>query len=338
MKTYGIEDARAIIRDYCERWIEFTVNGVNLRTEELQHDPSQQLHWKYVCELDGPDDPNPLTAPCLPFPFTANQLAAFMLDGVGAVIPSIYGSLTTGPDKGMLQQIGLLGREPKAALEAAYAAHNTAQDTVGDYPLALQKSADRLAKIYNYRNLKANTREGVFINGIGPTEARIRRQRAIDSVAELAKRSIREANAYQAAFLPWRKAMVYQLLQPHNQGLDLIKVPDGVDHMLSWRVKTTVKMTPGYRGPLAKFLKTAQIAGNPRPTAQVVIDAWTMAPPIDITVITDGAYVKYTGRIAPADKITVRNGIHFRLETGVGKQADFKSISASIKNLTESPK
>lgn len=219
MKTYGIKDAKAIIGEDVsnkigERWIEFTEDGLYLRTSELQNDPSQQLHWKYVCELDGPDAPNPLTAPCLPFPFTANQLAAFMLDGVGAVIPSIYGDWETGPDQAMLDTIGVLGREPKAALKAAYNALRTTQHSVGDYPLPLQKQADRLAKIFDYMNLRANSREGVFAEGIAPTEARRRRELAKSSVADLGRRSDQAKKEYQAAFSAWRKAMVNQLLQP----------------------------------------------------------------------------------------------------------------------------
>ncbi len=214
MKTYGIEDAKAIIGDYGEKWFEFTHDGVILRAEALQYDPSQQLHWKYVCELDWPDAPNPLTAPCLPFPFTANQLAAFILDGVGAVIPSIYGNWKKAPDKGMLDTIGLLGREPKAALSSAYAACRTAERAVGDYPLALQKKADRLAKMYNDSNLKANSREGVFAEGIAPTEARRRRELAVNSIADLGKRSDQAKETYQSAFSAWRKAMVNKLLPP----------------------------------------------------------------------------------------------------------------------------
>ena len=343
MKTYGIEDAKAIIgeKDNCKiggQWIEFTENGLHLRTSDLQNDPSQQLLWKYVCELDGPDAPNPLTAPCLPFPFTANQLAAFMLDGVGAVIPSIYGDWETGPDQGMLDTISVLGREPKTALKVAYNAFRTTQHSVGAYPLHLQKQADRLARIFNYMNLRANTREGVFAEGITSAEARTRRERAKRTLSEIAVRCDQAIEAYQAEFRPWRKSMVQQLLRSHDHGSGPMNIADVTDQVPSWRVKTTLKTTPGYRGQLAKFLKLAQISGSPCPTAQVVIDAWTIAPPIGITVIENWAYVQYTGRISPSDKTTLKKGIHFRLETGIGKQADFKSISASIKNLTESTK
>ena len=338
MKTYGIDDAKAIIRDYGERWFEFTENGVILRPEALQFDPSQQLHWKYLCELDGPDAPNPLTAPCLPFPFNANQLAAFMLDGVGAVLPSIYGDWETGPDQGMLDTISVLGREPKAALKAAYNAFRTTQHSVGDYPLPLQKQADRLARIFNYMNLRANTREGVFAKGITSAEGRTRRERAKRTITEIAVRCDQAKEAYQAAFRPWRKSMVQQLLLPQNHRSGPMTIADIAYEVPSWRVKTTVKATPGYRGPLAKFLKFAQTTGGSRPTAQDVIEAWAIAPPIDITVIKDWAYIPYTGRTPPSDKAAIKNGIHFRLETGAGKQADFKSISASIKNLTESTK
>lgn len=583
MKTYGIDDLKIIIRfgekeHWIEEWIDYKTDGVHLRDETLVNDPLQVMHWKYVCELDDSDSPNPLTAPCLPFPFTASQLAAFMLDGVGAVIPSVYGSWDDGPDQGMLNKLGPLAREPKRAVANAYAAYRAAQNTVGGYPVELEKSADRLATILDYLNLRANKREGVFAQDILPNEFRRhglptvkirqsernvppkepvpeqspeleqpsieevrgeRRKRASESVRELTGRCELAKKEFDAAYGIWRKAMVHQLLQPiaylqnpdvaltrtienrdalpvravpfatgwpqpcaispdllvrilathpkaalsaHKQtcgkpvhlrpsewnqfgvrmskltadlraqfpdddqgnadaravaawdaqavgllpagvfiwldefedffhrafedraraegistfnqrslvlremadargktydciapsdeqaraegakklgdgklnltpallgvdvrkmimeGFEPINVVEQIDHMLNWRVKTTIKKFPGYRKSLASYLKSAHIAGHPLPTAQVVIDAWTTEPPIDITVIKNRTYIAYPGRIAPSDRIVHREGIHFRLETGVGKQADFKAINAAIENLTESTK
>jgi hypothetical protein len=214
MKTYGIDDAKAIIRDFSENWVEFKSDGVHLTSEMLEYDTSQVLHWKYVCELENPDAPNPLTAPALPFPFTANELTAYMLDGVGAVITSIYGNWEDGPDQAMLDSMGVQGREPRRAITDAYGAFMAAQATVGSYPAELQKRADRLWKIYSYRNSKANTREGVFADGVTRDEANARRARAIASNAELERLYSLAMKEFQAAFGAWRKAMVCQLLQP----------------------------------------------------------------------------------------------------------------------------
>lgn len=214
MKTYGMDDAKVIIRNFEEKWVEFKTDGVHLNCEMLEYDPPQILHWKYVCELEDLDAPNPLSAPGLPFPFTANELAAFMLDGVGAVIASRYGNWEDGPDQAMLESMGVLAREPRRAITGAYAAYMAAQAKVGKYPAELEMRTDRLRKIYNYRNLKANTREGVFARGIDRDEANARRARAVASNAEIEKLYDLATNDYQAASGAWRKAMVNELLKP----------------------------------------------------------------------------------------------------------------------------
>jgi len=217
MKSYGMDDAKVIIRDFGEDWVEFKSDGVHLSGELFQYDTSQVLHWKYACELDDSNSPNPLTAPNLPFPFTASELAAFMLDGVGAAIASNYGNWEDGPDQEMLDSMGVLAREPKRAITDAYSAFMVAQATVGSYPVELQKRADRLCKIYSYRNDKANTREGVFAQGIGRDEANARRARAVASNAQLEKLYQIATKEYQAASCFWRKAMVNELLKPTSE-------------------------------------------------------------------------------------------------------------------------
>lgn len=53
-----------------------------------------ELRWKPCHELpDGPDALDRAAQPGLPFPFTANQLAAWMLNGVGALVASAFGNL-----------------------------------------------------------------------------------------------------------------------------------------------------------------------------------------------------------------------------------------------------
>lgn len=185
MKTYGSADADVIFSVLKKRYVEFRSDGVYLSSEMNGLDASDAIFWKYACELDGPDSPNPLTTPALPFPFTGNQLAAFMLDGVGAVTPSAYGDWENGPDQGMLDSMGVLRREPGLAITEAYAAYRTAQDNVGSYPSELQRRAERLVKIHRYRNIKANKHKGVFDDGITPAESRTRRERAVASNLEL---------------------------------------------------------------------------------------------------------------------------------------------------------
>lgn len=178
MKKYSAADAKAIIRSYGENWIEFRDDGIYHSPDVFAYDPGEELNWKYVLELDGDDVPNPLTAPCLPFPFTAHELAAFMLDGIGAgVIAANYaGSWESGPDSGMLESFSRLGREAKKALCEAYASIHAAEQAIGSsYPPELQKEVDRLGDECTHAPLDKGIRE---------------------------------------AFATWRKAMVNYLMRP----------------------------------------------------------------------------------------------------------------------------
>lgn len=183
MKKYGIHDATVIVGTYIKEWVEFDARGVVLSQQSLDGVPAELLQWKYACELDGPDAPNPLTAPCLPFPFNANELAAFMLAGIGAGVASNYGSWENGPDAGMLNSMGVLAREPQKALVDAYAAYRQAERAVGKLDPGLEIRRNQLANEHHQRNLEANTREGVFEPGISRDEAGMRRVRAVESTA-----------------------------------------------------------------------------------------------------------------------------------------------------------
>lgn len=304
MKTYGIDDAKVIIRDFLENWVEFKSDGVHLNSEMLQYDTSQVLHWKYVCELENPDAPNPLTAPALPFPFTANELTAYMLDGLGACITSIYGNWEDGPDQAMLDSMGVLGREPRRAITDAYGAFKAAQATVGSYPAELQKRANCLCKTYSYQEDEANEREGVFADGVTPDEANARRARATASNAALKRLYSLAKKEYQAAFGAWRKAMVCQLLQP---------APAQTPATPAWSLITSLARSPGYRWPLYQFLKAAHAAGKPCPKAREVLEGWKSNTPPELEVMTDG--VKYSDA------------------QGSTKEADLKAIQQSIKGL-----
>ena len=57
------------------------------------------LNWTPVCDLEeGFESPDPLTTPALPFPFTARQLAAFMLSGWGWHLGERFSDVTGALD------------------------------------------------------------------------------------------------------------------------------------------------------------------------------------------------------------------------------------------------
>lgn len=214
MQRYGRAAVKAIIGGYCRDWAVINDDGVWLSKTALEFDPTQALRWKYVCELDGPDTPDPFEAPCLPIPCTATELAAFMLDGIGIALPASYGPFEDGPYQSMLDGMGILANKSREALRAAYQAFRDAEAVVGKMDATLEIQKQQLAEEFGQENGEANTREGVFAPDISLEESRARRERARASVQELHERSDQADAAYQAAFLAWRKAMVNQLLRP----------------------------------------------------------------------------------------------------------------------------
>ena len=115
MERYGKKVAEAIFRDYFCDLIVVDETGVWPSKSFFAFPMPQDLYWKYVCELDGPESLDPLEAPHLPIPFTASELAAFMQYGIGALLPSFYGEWEDGPDEEMLPN-GVLAKMPKEAL------------------------------------------------------------------------------------------------------------------------------------------------------------------------------------------------------------------------------
>ncbi|GIL07048.1 MAG: hypothetical protein BroJett031_35680 [Betaproteobacteria bacterium] len=82
---------------------------------------SDDLRWRPLIEIDQPGSPDPRDEPSFPFPFTAPQLAAFLVDGVGALVRADLGEWETGPDLQSLK-LGVEDTKVKEALRSAYQA------------------------------------------------------------------------------------------------------------------------------------------------------------------------------------------------------------------------
>ena len=112
-----------------------------------QVDSAGSLEWHPLSEITGPSVPNPLDEPWLPFPFTARQLAALMIDGWGHFIREKYGDWDHGPDSDGLANLGPRAGKAREALMAAYEAYRRAQ-----------RLAPSLAWISTHRNLHKHGR------------------------------------------------------------------------------------------------------------------------------------------------------------------------------------
>ena len=172
--------------------------------------------WTPADEMEWPGSPNPNTAPFLPIPFQAAQLAAAMIDGAGYQIQGAVGHRIGYPlGNHVLEGVfSARTRWARDALTQAYALAAAAQLVVGEFDHEQEARAHAMAQQYEEANKQANDREGVFEQGITTNEARARRARAVESISDLKDRLHREQAAVAENWKAWRKAMVRQLLNP----------------------------------------------------------------------------------------------------------------------------
>ena len=149
----------------------------------------------------------------LPNPFTARELAAFMLDGTGSLVAHCYGERDDGPDPDSLRAIDPDSKARRAVTEA-FTAYREAEGIVGPYPRALQADADRARKAYNEANQRANEREGVSGAVPGTDDSTARRARAVASVAAQEAKMHTTIAASRQASEAWLTKMVRCLLEP----------------------------------------------------------------------------------------------------------------------------
>lgn len=171
--------------------------------------------WTPADDMQGPSAPNPGTAPFLPIPFTAAQLAAAMLDGPGQAIQHALERRIGHPlDDEALEGFPARKRWTRDAIAQAYALAAQAQSVVGEFDHAAEARAHALAQQYDEANGQANEREGVFAHGVDEGERRARRERAAASVLPL-RLAARQAQEFVShAWRQWRADMVRQLLEP----------------------------------------------------------------------------------------------------------------------------
>ncbi len=180
--------------------------------------PGTAFDWTPADDMDWPGSPNPNTAPFLPIPFTASELAACMLDGPGQSIQFALDRCIGYPlDDEALGSFHARHRWMRDTLEEAYALAAAAQLIVGEFDYDEKARAHTLALQYDDADGQANAREGVFEHGITTEEARARRARAVASVADLKAQAKQAQAAVADKWKAWRKAMVFQLLGTGTQ-------------------------------------------------------------------------------------------------------------------------
>lgn len=188
-------------------------DGVHQSDQHRETSPPEEVFdWTPAYDMGGPGSPNPMTAPMLPIPFSAAQLAVFMLDGAGAMVPEALGC-RIGDGEPTLEKVGHpRHRKVREALQEAFSMITSARRHIGSFDYGKQAVALALTEQYDEEDGRANKREGVFEAGISEEERRIRRARAVGSVAALKARSKEAMEATAEDWKTWRKAMVHELL------------------------------------------------------------------------------------------------------------------------------
>ncbi len=170
------------------------------------------FEWNPACDTEN--DADPKITPLLPVPFSANELAAFLLYGVGDYIQERLGRIGELDEDQLLRLGGIRDKLPREALRTAYAEAKRAQQIVGLPAIEAQALADALSEQLDEAECEANHRLGVFARDISTEEASRRRAMVVESLADLRKRTQVARSEATAKTAQWRRAMVRQLLEP----------------------------------------------------------------------------------------------------------------------------
>jgi hypothetical protein len=176
--------------------------------------------WNPECELERQ---HPDSAPVLPIPFQAHELAAFMLHGLGHGIIEHLGAIGELNEEVLQQSVGIRNKIDRRALQEAYEAADKAQEQAGEHDVIYANlvAANELLHKAEDANLLANEREGVWERGITEEERTKRRERAKASVTELSVQAAKTKQDADNSEREWRRAMVLRLF--HNAGSALVK-------------------------------------------------------------------------------------------------------------------
>ena len=106
-----------------------------IKRDLLLQTETEGLRWRPARQLQLlPGAPEVKGTPMLPNPFTARELAAFMLEGAGALVADFYGEWDDGLDPESLRAIDPDSKARRAVTEA-FTAYRLAIEKVGKYDM-----------------------------------------------------------------------------------------------------------------------------------------------------------------------------------------------------------
>ena len=135
---YNLKHAKEILEPYAPKgYLRFDERGVwpDIERDLLLQTETEGLRWRPARQLQHlPGAPEVKDTPMLPNPFTARELAAFMLEGAGALVADFYGEWDDGPDPESLRAIDPDSKARRAVTEA-FTAYRLAIEKVGKYDM-----------------------------------------------------------------------------------------------------------------------------------------------------------------------------------------------------------
>ena len=208
--------------------------------------PGTIYDWTPADCMDGPESPNPDIAPALPIPFTAADLAACMLDGIGKTICQRVGAHIGSPiEESALANFHPRMRWMRDALRDAYALAADAQKVVGELDHAEQQRAHELLGLHSDALDRAIERELVMERVVVGTkkdgspeygdyiprnEYLCRLERAKESVSGLKAQADSAKEQADEKHSAWREAMIRQLLNPEQPTATLAPETDSASN------------------------------------------------------------------------------------------------------------
>lgn len=184
----------------------FKINAQGVWIEPDSSDGAPRWHPKSETRLHGGG--NPYDEPLLPFPFTAKQLAAFMVDGYGEMFLRLeFGEWEDGPDIGADYPTLRLPASAREVMDEAYAAFRVAAKGAEHL---LPQDVRRLESVHVAAKAKLRRFERRNEQDAENPE-HFERKRCVDN----AKSELENARAQDTDISRmWRKAVVTHLLMP----------------------------------------------------------------------------------------------------------------------------
>lgn len=181
----------------------------------LKNDTVPAFNWTPASDLEeGPESPDPLTTPALPFPFTARQLAAFTLYGWGWFLGRRFADDSGLLDKEIVSLLlgGSLDTKLRESITAAFSALQNARLNTPIPDPELERALVKTQEECETAETEAAA-EHDWRDANQPEAMREKRRLAYLAAVNPYRKKKREAQvAYDEAQKTWRKAMVRQLL------------------------------------------------------------------------------------------------------------------------------